>query len=219
MSACGTAVFCAERGIRPHLLLRGEQPRIPTGYNLVSLMYGNVKYVARSEYAHRREILIEHARSVAGCDGSVVSVNEIFDVDSILYENRTTCPQSGACQGSRRVIVMNEGAGDAVALLGLIRLVNYLSTAQVFGMQQQIKLVLDAGTGTTAVGLALGAVCLGHINRTGKDVCHRHAANNLIVLLDTVEDRANFLIESCSLQLCRGRILLHRSPAHPMWPR
>lgn len=44
---------------------------------------------------------------------------------------------------------------------GVIRLVNYLSRSTLFGKKKTIKIVVDAGTGTTAVGLALGAVCLG----------------------------------------------------------
>lgn len=37
----------------------------------------------------------------------------------------------------------------------------YLSQAHVFGRDQQIVLVLDSGTGTTAIGLALGIIYFG----------------------------------------------------------
>ncbi|KAG0459734.1 hypothetical protein HPP92_022862 [Vanilla planifolia] len=158
--AAAVGVYCAERGIRSHLLLRGEQPRIPTGYNLVSLMYGNVKYVSRSEYVQREELLIEHARALAGCDGSVVSVDKLIHSFSVPDGSSTTS-HGGSHVGLRRVAVVNEGAGNVLALLGFIRLVKYLSQANVFGENQQITLVVDAGTGTTAVGLAMGAVCLG----------------------------------------------------------
>lgn len=107
--------------MRSHLLLRGEQPEIPTGYNLVSLMYGTVKYVDRSVYARREGMLVEHANAVAGADGCVV------DTDDFLCSGSNGCglnldgpPQveSGKC--SRRVVVVSEGAGDVVALLGEI---------------------------------------------------------------------------------------------------
>ncbi|XP_042376864.1 D-cysteine desulfhydrase 2, mitochondrial-like isoform X4 [Zingiber officinale] len=127
------AVCCAERGMRAHLLLRGEQPAVPTGYNLVSLMYGSVSYVPRSVYANRNEMLMKHAELVAG--------DQVGNV--------------------RRVVIVNEGAGSVAALLGLIRLVEYLSQTHIFGTDQKIALVVDAGTGTTAVGLALGIAYLG----------------------------------------------------------
>lgn len=43
---------------------------------------------------------------------------------------------------------------------GVIRLVNYLSAPALFETKKAVKLVVDAGTGTTVVGLALGAICL-----------------------------------------------------------
>ncbi|XP_077227981.1 pyridoxal-5'-phosphate-dependent enzyme family protein isoform X3 [Tasmannia lanceolata] len=107
--AAAVAVSCAERGLRSHLLLRGEQPEIPTGYNLISTMYGSVSYIARSLYAQREDMLTKHAYLVAG----------------------------------------------------VIRLVYFLSQNNLFGKERPLKIVVDAGTGTTAVGLALGAICLG----------------------------------------------------------
>ncbi|KAL9257545.1 D-cysteine desulfhydrase 2, mitochondrial-like protein [Drosera capensis] len=82
-----------------------------------------------------------------------------------------------------------EPAGDAVALLGemlymsrhcnnvhnlppkscrlgtkgVIRLVRYLSQSHILG-DSPFTFVVDAGTGTTAVGLGLGALCLGDFN-------------------------------------------------------
>lgn len=45
--------------------------------------------------------------------------------------------------------------------VGVIRLVQYLSQNHVFGKEQALKIVIDAGTGTTAIGFALGAIFLG----------------------------------------------------------
>lgn len=42
-----------------------------------------------------------------------------------------------------------------------MRLLEYLSSLTLFGEDEKVHIVVDSGTGTTAVGLALGAVCLG----------------------------------------------------------
>ncbi|XP_031407187.1 D-cysteine desulfhydrase 2, mitochondrial isoform X2 [Punica granatum] len=138
-----------ERGLRSHLLLRGEQPDVLTGYNLISTMYGNVTYVPRSLYADREEMLIRHAGLVAGSSGLVVSLNDMLEAPWIKQK------------GGRKVAIVNEGAGDSLALLGMIRLLCYLSENHLFGKERTVKFVVDAGTGTTAVGLGLGAICLG----------------------------------------------------------
>ena len=58
------AAACAERGLRSHLLVRGERPAVPTGYHLLARMYGEVTYVTRSEYADRDAMLQRHAASI-----------------------------------------------------------------------------------------------------------------------------------------------------------
>ncbi|XP_068657271.1 D-cysteine desulfhydrase 2, mitochondrial isoform X2 [Aristolochia californica] len=150
------AVSCAERGLRTHLLLRGEQPEISTGYNLVSTMYGRVTYISRSVYAKREEMLLRHAESIAGASCSVIWLSDIQDKSFSTQISENLPTESGA----KKVIMVNEGAGEAVGLLGLIRLVEHLSQDHIFGKSLPLKIVVDAGTGTTAVGLALGALCL-----------------------------------------------------------
>lgn len=44
--------------------------------------------------------------------------------------------------------------------IGAIRLAQYLSQDHLLGRERSLKFVLDAGTGTTAVGLGIGAICL-----------------------------------------------------------
>ncbi|KAH0923897.1 hypothetical protein HID58_023915 [Brassica napus] len=146
------AVSCAERGVRSHLLLRGEQPEVLTGYNLVSTMYGNVEYVPRSKYANREEMLRTHADLVAGEDGSVLWVKDLEAMDGF---------SSSEAASSRKVLIVNEGAGDALALLGMFRLVKYLSEDHLLGKKSRVKFVVDAGTGTSAVGLGVAAMSLG----------------------------------------------------------
>ncbi|URE15013.1 hypothetical protein MUK42_36458 [Musa troglodytarum] len=159
--AAAVAVCCAERGLRAHLLLRGEQPEVPTGYNLVSLMYGSVSYVERSAYTRREEMLLKHAKSVAGGEGNVLWADDILRNSHGLNVESDSVPMDGRgdplseCSSEtslRRVVIVNEG---------LIRLVKYLSQAHIFGRDQQIVLVLDSGTGTTAIGLALGIIYFG----------------------------------------------------------
>ncbi|XP_039848640.1 putative D-cysteine desulfhydrase 2, mitochondrial isoform X2 [Panicum virgatum] len=154
--AAAVAVHCAEWGIRPYILLRGEQPDVPTGYNLISLMFGNVTYASRSLYAQRDEMLYEHATKVAGSNGTVMWADDIIGEDLVVDEDTT---YYGNC--SRRVMIVKEGAGSVQALLGVMRLVDYLSVMTLFGQDEKVHIVVDSGTGTTAVGLALGAVCLG----------------------------------------------------------
>ncbi|MCL7033084.1 hypothetical protein MKW94_008892 [Papaver nudicaule] len=169
--AAAVAVSCAERGLASHLLLRGEQPDIPTGYNLITTMYGNAIYVPRSRYAKREEMLSGHAALVAGYTGSVIWFSDILnesittqkskEVNSVPILSKSVISGSNAENHQRKVVVINEGAGDFAGLLGFIRLVEYLSQDHIFGKKQPLKIVIDCGTGTTAVGLGLGAICFG----------------------------------------------------------
>ncbi|XP_065873115.1 D-cysteine desulfhydrase 2, mitochondrial isoform X3 [Euphorbia lathyris] len=158
--AAAVAVSCAEAGIKSHLLLRGEQPEVLTGYNLISTLYGNVTYVPRHIYAHRESMLKSHANTVAGNAG------HILWCDDILATNGSSSAlnmkqMDGLENYQKKVLIVNEGAGDTVALLGVIRLIQYLSQDHLLGKERRVKLVADAGTGTTAIGLGLGALCLG----------------------------------------------------------
>ncbi|XP_047963659.1 D-cysteine desulfhydrase 2, mitochondrial isoform X3 [Salvia hispanica] len=163
--AAAVAVSCAERGLKAHILLRGEEPETVTGYNLVSKLYSDVVYVPRSVYAKREEMLAKHAESIAGAGGSIMWPNDVMEASFKPYESRAhnfpradpiNCPEK-----PKKVAIINEGAGDAIALLGVMRLIKYLSQKHLFGKEQTMKIVVDAGTGTTAVGLALGALSLG----------------------------------------------------------
>lgn len=114
------AVSCAERRIKSHLLLRGEQPQIQTGYNLISTMYGNVTYVPRSIYASREKMLKSHADRVAGSSGNVIWLDDILEASLTQKSDSLNFMQKDANGRyfSRNVVIVNEGAGDVVALLG-----------------------------------------------------------------------------------------------------
>lgn len=106
-----------------HLLLRGEQPEILTGYNLMSTIYGNVTYVPRTIYANREDMLKSYAKSVAGTSGSVLWFNDIIQASSTT--ELSTSPNFVQMDVSRsegnhqrKILIINEGAGDSVALLG-----------------------------------------------------------------------------------------------------
>lgn len=148
------AVACAESGLRAHLLLRGEKLSIPTGYNLISGMYGKVTYIPRSEYADRETMLTKYAKNVAE-SGPVVRM-EGMRANSGAVKGKLI----GSCQPSKKVAIVNEGASDAIALLGLIRLVDHLSQPNFFGRNQKLQIIVDCGTGTTAIGLALAILIL-----------------------------------------------------------
>ncbi|KAK9276038.1 hypothetical protein L1049_005569 [Liquidambar formosana] len=152
--AAAVAVSCAERGLKSHLLLRGEQPEILTGYNLISTIYGNVTYVPRSLYSKREEMLMRHADLVAGSSGSIVWFSDILEASFTNQEYgklnfKSMDAHRSAGKVPRKVVIVNEGAGDAVGLLGVIRLVQYLSQTHLLGKEKALKIVVDAGTGTT----------------------------------------------------------------------
>ncbi|KAH9606167.1 hypothetical protein KSS87_014482 [Heliosperma pusillum] len=162
--AAAVAVSCAERGLRSHLLLRGEEPEILTGYNLISSMYGKSVYVPRSIYAKREEMLLTHAKAIASASGSVVWFTDILDSFADLSDGVhciRTPDNKNLEDGTKRVVIVKEGAGDAVALLGMIRLVQYLSQGHILGNKRPYNFVIDSGTGTTAIGFAVGALILG----------------------------------------------------------
>ncbi|KVI05648.1 1-aminocyclopropane-1-carboxylate deaminase/D-cysteine desulfhydrase [Cynara cardunculus var. scolymus] len=148
--AAAVAVSCAERGLKAHLLLRGEQPQVLTGYNLISMLYGNVTYVPRSIYANREEMLSAHADSIAG---SVICLDDLLEASFTDHNSvKSNFPniEDGSPLNSKKIVIVNEGAGNAVAL-----------PDHILGKDQPLKIVVDAGTGTTAVGLGIGALCLG----------------------------------------------------------
>jgi len=120
--------------MRARLLLRGEQPEIPTGYNLVSLMYGNVKYVSRPIYARREEMLNEHANALARSGSCILRVDDILaSVSGGLGLNFDgSMPLVPQVKGSKKVVIVSEGAGDAFALLGEIILLRNIELLSFF---------------------------------------------------------------------------------------
>uniref|UniRef100_A0A453FB24 Tryptophan synthase beta chain-like PALP domain-containing protein n=1 Tax=Aegilops tauschii subsp. strangulata TaxID=200361 RepID=A0A453FB24_AEGTS len=64
-------------------------------------------------------------------------------------------------RGATDVITCGGCQSAHAAAVGVMRLVEHLSCLSSFHNDEEVHIVVDAGTGTTAVGLALGAVCLG----------------------------------------------------------
>lgn len=117
------AALCAEQGLRAYLLVRGERPAVPTGLHLYARMYGHVTYVPRSEYADRDTMFETHAARVGAEAG-----------------------------GGAQVAVIREGGADPAALLGLLRLAEFLARESQLGRQLPCNFVVDCGTGVTATG-------------------------------------------------------------------
>jgi 1-aminocyclopropane-1-carboxylate deaminase/D-cysteine desulfhydrase-like pyridoxal-dependent ACC family enzyme len=118
--------------MRAHLLVRGERPLVPTGNHLFASMFAhNVVYVPRSEYVDRDAMLSAYMEKNMGSTSNIA--------------------------------VVPEGASEPSALLGILRLVHWMahSTSAFPRPHEEARLVIDCGTGTTAVGLALGAALLG----------------------------------------------------------
>ncbi|KAK3240248.1 hypothetical protein CYMTET_49899 [Cymbomonas tetramitiformis] len=126
------AVACAERGLRAHLLLRGEPFKTPTGYNLLAGMYGKVTYVPRSEYADRDTLLSKYSQKL-----------------------EDECPD-----GSTVPRIIREGASDPEAVLGLLRLARFLATCGRLAADKPATVIIDSGTGTTAISMALAFALL-----------------------------------------------------------
>ncbi|GJP43439.1 hypothetical protein CLOM_g2899 [Closterium sp. NIES-68] len=189
--AAAVAVACAERGIKAHLVLRGEPPKVLTGNALVSHMFGCPKYVSRAEYADREKSLLSRAAAVAGGGGTVqwgagpatsstsIATSAAEDATSGLRGKSDGCGSGEkghesaegvheSAAGHPRVAIIPEGGSDGLALLGLLRLVHLLAVRDRQGanqghnrQQRRRVLVVDSGTGTTAVGCALAVRLLG----------------------------------------------------------
>ena len=78
------AALCAERGVRAHLLVRGERPAVPTGLHLYARMLGHVTYVSRSEYANRETMLASHVRRVEAAAPSGAKVRR-WDICNVTF--------------------------------------------------------------------------------------------------------------------------------------
>ncbi len=55
------------------------------------------------------------------------------------------------CRDSSQIHIIPEGAANADALLGFIRLIDYLAQPSVLG-RAPVNLIVDSGTGITATG-------------------------------------------------------------------
>lgn len=128
-SAHCAALSClgAERGVRVHVLLRGEAPAQPTGNLAVTMMYAaSVIYVARDHYADRARM---------------------FKEAQITLE--ATLPPHANLE------VIPEGGRDPLATRGYIRLIKELAT-KLPDPDAPWELIMDAGTGVSTAGIVAG---------------------------------------------------------------
>lgn len=146
------AAACAERGKRAHLLVRGERPAVPTGTHLYArLLAHRVEYVSRADYADREAMLAGYTRRLRQ------------EQQQDAAAAAATPPQQQeqqAAGGNGSIAVIPEGAATPAALLGLIRLVAWLSgDAQSPLAGRRCHIVVDSGTGATAAGAEGGLCC------------------------------------------------------------
>lgn len=74
-------------------------------------MYGHVTYIPRAEYADRQAMLQKHAVRVAGDPTCIISMQD--------HMISSTPGISDGGDNKKRVVILNEGAGDCFAVLGL----------------------------------------------------------------------------------------------------
>ena len=119
----------------------GERPIVPTGNHLYARMLAHsVTYVKRAEYARRSEMLEKYATALR-------EEQENDDNDGVATK--------------KVVAVVPEGGADGAALLGMLRLIEWLANSSgAVEKGQRCTLVVDSGTGTSAIGLSLGVALL-----------------------------------------------------------
>ena len=120
------SAICAEHGIKAHVLLRGEPPETLTGNTLITTMF---------------------AASVTW-----VSRDDYADREALLARHRDRLTRQ---QGVGALELIPEGASTPTALDGYIGLVSELA-ARLPTPKSPWKLVIDAGTGSSALAVALG---------------------------------------------------------------
>ena len=123
LSAVSSAT--ASLGARSHLLMRGERPQVSTGHHLIATQFASsITYVSRSEYSDRAAMIAYHKERLKKELGS-----------------------------QRRISVIEEGAFELLSILGIIRLVHWLSSSpDGLSPHQPHHIVIDSGTGTSAIG-------------------------------------------------------------------
>lgn len=187
------AAAAAENGIRSHLLIRGEPPAVSTGNHLFATMFAHsVVYVKRSEYANRSTMLSNYAES--------------------LRKRLKTSEKSD--EEEKKVAIIPEGCGsEASALLGTMRIINWLDTSGTVKSGSKCTFIVDSGTGTTAIGLALGAALQGlpwnvtgiylgvdsieYYQQQTQDLihsfCNKENITNVSAVIQAVEERLSWI--------------------------
>ena len=173
------AAAAAERGLRCHLLVRGERPAVPTGHHLYARMLAHeVTYVSRSEYADRQAMFDGHLRRLQQqpeaeqqpeqqpqqqqqktLDGTADGAEARASASDLAAaaaaaDRRGSSSSSASGSGSQRLVaVIPEGAAAPGALLGLVRLVAWLARhSPMLSAGRHCHVVVDSGTGATATG-------------------------------------------------------------------
>ncbi len=84
----------------------------------------------------------------------------------------------------------------------MIRLVDYLSQPSCFGTEGILRIVVDCGTGTTAVGLALGIVLFGYV------LLHWSSIAECVFCYFLLGGRITMSAFSIHLHNCPGKVMV-----------
>ena len=125
--ALAVASAAAASGVRGHVIFRGEAPSVPTGNQLLTRMLAHTcTYLKRKEWKNSEMVMHEYAKELMSWNNAA------------------------------RVAVLSEGGVDPLSLFGMIRLVYWLATSGAVDPESLVTIVIDSGTGTSAIGIALG---------------------------------------------------------------
>lgn len=120
--ATSVAALCAERRMTAHLFLRGEPLEHPTGYNLLSHLFGTVTYVDRDRYATRGFLESEAAalrspkKSVAVIPEGAGGVLSLYGLVRQVHGIMLSIPDPFS---SKIELVVDSGTGTTAAGLAL----------------------------------------------------------------------------------------------------
>lgn len=179
--ALAVASTAASSGVRAHLIFRGEAPAVPTGNQLVSRMMAHTcTYLSRQEWKNSEAVMHEYAKELMSWNNAA------------------------------RVAVLSEGGVDPLSLLGMVRMVHWIVESGTADPERPMTIVIDSGTGTSAIGIALGIALLGLPWRVvgvmltgpkeGKEQYYRQQARSLVT---SFLDRYPDIVENDSRSVLR----------------
>jgi D-cysteine desulfhydrase len=167
----------ANLGGKTHLLIRGERPQISTGHHLIASQYASsISYITRSEYSNRTAMVASHKERLQTELGAEVSVIE-------------------------------EGGFQPAAILGFVRLVCWLSSSiEGLSESEPCDIVIDSGTGTSAIGFAAAISILKlpwrvfGVMLAGSEDYYREQEKRMLEMLQASDEYRSLDLGSCPIE-------------------